>query len=398
MRVRLPWAKPISKTEPVSVDLDGLKSKYRTESSSADTMEFEPIKLEKREPTEQSRKILRATAIRNKHNAKDCLKIRLIYQKKHNKGSVPEGQEFENLTRIKLSSLTGGQEVQVDLDSSQTAQLAEHIQNLYAIASEGITYGSAEKVIFTGEDSAFLEQLESAIKGSRERSDQVLAMVRGLDPAAFDVAAHKARHDQHVTALREFADHLEAQDWREDDWEAFFARNRWIFGHGLAYQFLSEVQTQPHYGGVAVDGKGAQRGDHLMATEAGVRFTVLVEVKTPQAPLTQRDEYRNGAFAPGNDVAGGVAQLQVNARKWAVEGAAKEENRDLEDQGVYTVQPKGILIVGHTASLDSRSKRTSFELYRQNLHNPEVITFDELFERAKFIVEHDLQSAPGESP
>ncbi|MCC6351675.1 MAG: DUF4263 domain-containing protein [Fimbriimonadaceae bacterium] len=396
--MRLPWAKPISKAEPVSVDLDGLKSKYRTESSSADTMEFEPIKLEKREPTEQSRKILRATAIRNKHSAKDCLKIRLIYQKKHNKGSVPEGQEFENLTRIKLSSLTGGQEVQVDLDSSQTAQLAEHIQNLYAIASEGITYGSAEKVIFSGEDSAFLEQLESAIKGSRERSDQVLAMVRGLDPAAFDVAAHKARHDQHVTALREFADHLEAQDWREDDWEAFFARNRWIFGHGLAYQFLSEVQAQPHYGGVAVDGKGAQRGDHLMATEAGVRFTVLVEVKTPQAPLTQRDEYRNGAFAPGNDVAGGVAQLQVNARKWAVEGAAKEENRDLEDQGVYTVQPKGILIVGHTASLDSRSKRTSFELYRQNLHNPEVITFDELFERAKFIVEHDLQSAPGESP
>lgn len=396
--MRLPWSKPISKAEPVSVDLDGLKAKYRTESSSADTMEFEPIKLEKREPTEQSRKILRATAIRNMHNAKDCLKIRLVYQKKHNKGSVPDGQEFENLTRIKLSGLTGGQEVQVDLDSSQTAQLAEHIQNLYAIASEGITYGSAEKVIFSGEDSAFLEQLESAIKGSRERSDQVLAMVRGLDPAAFDVAAHKARHDQHVTALREFADHLEAQDWREDDWEAFFARNRWIFGHGLAYQFLSEVQTQPHYGGVAVDGKGAQRGDHLMATEAGVRFTVLVEVKTPQAPLTQRDEYRNGAFAPGNDVAGGVAQLQVNARKWAVEGAAKEENRDLEDQGVYTVQPKGILIVGHTASLDSRSKRTSFELYRQNLHNPEVITFDELFERAKFIVEHDLQSAPGESP
>lgn len=398
MRVRLPWAKPISKTEPVSVDLDGLKSKYRTESSSADTMEFEPIKLEKREPTEQSRKILRATAIRNKHNAKDCLKIRLIYQKKHNKGSVPEGQEFENLTRIKLSSLTGGQEVQVDLDSSQTAQLAEHIQNLYAIASEGITYGRAEKVIISGEDSAFLEQLESAIKGSRERSDQVLAMVRGLDPAAFDVAAHKARHDQHVTALREFADHLEAQYWREDDWEAFFARNRWIFGHGLAYQFLSEVQAQPHYGGAAIDGKGAQRGDHLMATEAGVRFTVLVEVKTPQAPLTQRDEYRNGAFAPGNDVVGGVAQLQVNARKWAVEGAAKEENRDLEDQGVYTVQPKGILIVGHTASLDSRSKRTSFELYRQNLHNPEVITFDELYERAKFIVEHDLQSAPRESP
>jgi hypothetical protein len=78
--MKLPWSKPISKREPVTVDLDALKAQYRTESSSADTMEFEPIKLEKREPpaTEQSRKLLGATAIRNEHNAKDCLKIRLI--------------------------------------------------------------------------------------------------------------------------------------------------------------------------------------------------------------------------------------------------------------------------------------------------------------------------------
>jgi hypothetical protein len=128
-----------------------------------------------------------------------------------------------------------------------------------------------------------------------------------------------------------------------------------------------------------------------MATEAVVRFTVLVEVKTPQAPLTLPGEYRNGAFAMGDDVAGGVAQLQANARKWTLEGAQKEENRDLEEQAVFTVQPKGILVVGHTAWLDSRPKRTSFELYRQNLNNPEILTFDELYERAKFIVQHDLQ-------
>ncbi len=391
--MKLPWSKPISKREPVTVDLDALKAQYRTESSSADTMEFEPIKLEKREPpaTEQSRKLLGATAIRNEHNAKDCLKIRLIYQRKHNRGNVAEGTEFQNLLRFRLSCLQAGQEVQVDLDSSQTAQLAEHLQNLYAVASEGITYGSSVKVVFSAEDQAFLEQLEAEITGSRDRSDQVLAMVRGLDPDAFDVAAHRARHEQHLTALREFEEHLQKLDWQESDWEGFFIRNRWIFGHGLAYQFLSEVQAQPHYGGVEVAGKGGQRGDHLMATEAVVRFTVLVEVKTPQAPLTLPGEYRNGAFAMGDDVAGGVAQLQANARKWTLEGAQKEENRDLEEQAVFTVQPKGILVVGHTAWLDSRPKRTSFELYRQNLNNPEILTFDELYERAKFIVQHDLQ-------
>lgn len=393
--MKLPRSKLIKQKEPIAIDLDEPEARYLTESSSADTMEFEPIKLKKREPpeTERSRKVLRATAIRNVHNARDCLKIRLIYQRKHNKGSVPDGEEFANLERKRLSDVGPGQEVQVDLDSSQTAQLAEHLQNLYAIASEGITFGSSEKVVFSAENSAFLEQLGAALKGSRERSDQVLAMVRGLDPAAFDVAAHKARHEQHVAALNEFEEHLRDHDWNEDEWEAFFARNRWIFGHGLAYQFLSEVQAQPHYGGVAVAGKGAQRGDHLMATQAAVRFTVLVEVKTPQAPLTQRDEYRNGAFTMGDDVAGGVAQLQANARKWTIEGSQKEENRDLEEQSVFTVQPKGILVVGQTASLDSRTKRTSFELYRQNLNNPEILTFDELYERAKFIVQHDLQQS-----
>lgn len=395
MKVRLPWSKPAISTEPVEIDLEATKAIYRSESTSADTMEFEPIKLDKREaPTsEQSRKVLGATGIRNAHDAKECLKVRLIYQKKHNKGTVAEGIEFENLERIKLSDLKSGQQIQVDLDTSQTAQLAEHLQNLYGIASEGIRSGVSEKVIVSGDKATFLTEIEEAMQGSPERMEQVLHMVRGLNPEVFDVAALKARHDMHVAALREFEEHLSTQDWSERDWEAFFRRNRWIFGHGLAYQFLTEVAEQPHYGGVARDGRGAQKGDHLMATEASVRFTVLVEVKTPQAALTQNSEYRNGTFAPGDEVSGGVSQLQVNARKWTLEGAPREENRDLEEQGIHTVQPKGILVIGTTGCLDSRAKRVSFELYRQSLHNPEILTFDELFERAKFLVEHDLQAA-----
>ena len=33
-------------------------------------------------------------------------------------------------------------------------------------------------------------------------------------------------------------------------------------------------------------------------------------------------------------------------------------------------------------------KYRSFELYRRNISRPEIITFDELYERAKFIVKH----------
>ena len=37
----------------------------------------------------------------------------------------------------------------------------------------------------------------------------------------------------------------------------------------------------------------------------------------------------------------------------------------------------------------NEDKFSSFELFRQNQTNPEIITFDELYERAKFIVKND---------
>jgi len=35
-------------------------------------------------------------------------------------------------------------------------------------------------------------------------------------------------------------------------------------------------------------------------------------------------------------------------------------------------------------------KAKSFELFRRDSRNVEIVTFDELFERAKFIVEHKV--------
>jgi len=55
----------------------------------------------------------------------------------------------------------------------------------------------------------------------------------------------------------------------------------------------------------------------------------------------------------------------------------------LERSACYTIQPKGILVIGHTDQLDDNAMRMTFELARRNLQNPEVITFDELLARAK---------------
>jgi Shedu protein SduA, C-terminal len=80
--------------------------------------------------------------------------------------------------------------------------------------------------------------------------------------------------------------------------------------------------------------------------------------------------------------------VQANCSKWDKEGSQSESNREiLLKEQTFTVQPKGILVIGDTRQLSEISKRNSFELFRRNIVNPEIITFDELFERARFIVQ-----------
>lgn len=194
-------------------------------------------------------------------------------------------------------------------------------------------------------------------------------------------------HQNRRRTVEEFEKELGEMRWSEDRWDAFFREHQWIFGHGLAYKFLSQIEGQPHHGGVTVSGTGGQRGDFLMSTEAQARFTVLVEIKKPNSELVTNKEYRNKVYELGDDLIGGASQLQSNCRTWALEGSRQEENAGmLAAEGISTYEPKGVLVVGHTAQLDHTNKKATFELFRRNLHNPEVITYDELLERAKYLV------------
>lgn len=193
-------------------------------------------------------------------------------------------------------------------------------------------------------------------------------------------------HQIRERAVAEFETHLEADDWDEPDWQKFFEQNTWIFGYGLSYRFLRPIHAQPDYGGRTLSGSGSQRGDFLMSTDAEARFTVLVEIKKPSSLLVGK-EYRNGAHLIGGELAGGIAQLHANCRTWDREGSRQEGNLDrLRDENVHTFQPKAILVIGHTGLLDTREKLSTFELFRANLYNPDVITFDELLARSRALL------------
>jgi hypothetical protein len=235
----------------------------------------------------------------------------------------------------------------------------------------------------------------------RDDAEIVEAIVRDRDPSSLKGIVKEllsrggslSRQDinqllRRKEKLQEFEAAMDSDD-NEGWWQDSFEENKWIFGYGLNYQVLRQDQPQPYYGGTRVDGLGGQRGDMLTSTSGDVGFTVLVEIKKPRTPLLQGTrEIRKGAWSLSKELTDALSQIEANIPSWA-DSSKQPDNVDrFEKVGVYTVQPKGIVVIGTWGQVkEPRSKRNTFERFRKSIHGVEILTFDELLHRARFIVD-----------
>lgn len=180
-------------------------------------------------------------------------------------------------------------------------------------------------------------------------------------------------------------------------WQQFFEKNTWIFGYGLNYILnspLSGKKLEQVVAGYNAFSAG-KRIDALMQTKGLISSLCFGEIKTHLTPLLNK-EYRVESFSISEELSGGIAQVQKTIQKSLKELATrldiKNNGGDPTGESVFLYQPKAFLIVGSlnqfkTENGINEDKYSSFELFRRNIINPEIITFDELFERAKYIVE-----------
>lgn len=185
----------------------------------------------------------------------------------------------------------------------------------------------------------------------------------------------------------------------EDVWQRFFEANTWIFGYGLSYLFLSSLdgrKLEQIVRGRSLVAAG-KRADAVMKTRGLVSSLCFVEVKRHDSPLLSSSDYRADAWQPSKDLTGGVAQVHATVQ------AALDDIRDKlvpqDETGaptsevLFNVSPRSFLVIGSLRQFQTEHgihepKFRSFELYRRHMSRPEIITFDELLERTRFIVEH----------
>ena len=180
----------------------------------------------------------------------------------------------------------------------------------------------------------------------------------------------------------------------EKAWQHFFKVNEWIFGYGLDYRFLSILQREAHIAAEDVAGRDGSIADFLLGA---TNFTVLVEVKKPSTRLFDERKNRAGSWKLSAELIDSVSQILEQKASWQVKAEVNAPG-NFDDKGNLikqkTIDPKSILIVGSNSQFsgthkESAIKLRTFELFRRDSRNVEILTYDELYERAKFVVGHD---------
>ena len=265
---------------------------------------------------------------------------------------------------------------------------------------------------FTRLDDAFVKQIvltkEQALGLLRDQPGLLEELMRHQITAQ-DVAVLGHRRSQ----LEEFGRLLTDDDYftqrksklgqnkrNEDVWQDFFERNTWIFGYGLNYYLNSPLAGEKLEQIVKGNDftSAGKRVDALLKTQGLISALAFGEIKTHKSSLLKQvsEPYRRECWQVSDEITGGIAQIQrtvqvslanIRARTEIIDGSGNPTGEHL-----FLCQPRSFLIIGSLSEFQTpyginEQKYSSFELFRRNMVAPEIITFDELYARAKFIVE-----------
>ncbi|MER5804910.1 Shedu anti-phage system protein SduA domain-containing protein [Streptomyces mirabilis] len=184
-------------------------------------------------------------------------------------------------------------------------------------------------------------------------------------------------------------------------WQAFFETNQWIFGYGLnliACESIDDGKLERITTGANIFGGAGKRIDAIMRSKGLISSMLFCEIKTHETELLAKFPYRAGVYQASKELGGGVAQVQKTVSKAQQLISREFITRIFDDDGtptgveLSTTRPRQVVVIGSLREFTDNGavnpeKINSFELYRTSIQDVEIITFDELYQRACFIVE-----------
>ena len=234
----------------------------------------------------------------------------------------------------------------------------------------------------------FYRKLFTAVAEGKEalsEKDQN-AVIGALSNHAADIAKDqpeklaKLRGDIELVTLEALIARFETMltgNLPEERWQGFFNENPFILNMAFGYPVI-KVRDQASVGGRKLSGEGEKITDFLVKNSL-TNNTAIFEIKTPQTPILNKTPFREGIFTPSAELSGSINQALDQRYQFQKQIAQIKDNTRLYDIESYAVHC--CLVIGNTPDGDDRKK--SFELFRRNSKDVEIVTFDELLEKLK---------------
>lgn len=309
---------------------------------------------------------------------------------------IKEQDDIEGLEIIKLVS--GNETQKVQLHKFNIAQLKAFLRFISEIDLKGITEKRLKIIDDQKLDDNSIKHIRTLLS-QEGGAELVESLINSGIISSKDIVNTSFRK----RGLEIFKRLLEEEDyWKvyagkndisisseEKVWQFFFEKNQWIFGYGLDYRYQEILQREVHLSDAELSGSNSVISDYLLGDKF---FTTFIELKKPSTPLFGMSKNRSNSWRLSNDLIDSVSQILEHKASGLIR-FDKEQYINGEPVKQKAYDSKVILIIGNWKELGKSSntlereiKKKTFELFRRDSKNIEILTFDELYERACFIV------------
>ena len=166
----------------------------------------------------------------------------------------------------------------------------------------------------------------------------------------------------------------------EKKWQKYLKDNAWIFSSIFAQPVIL-YQDEAYAGGKSIDNKNGKYTDFLIKNSLSDNVAFF-EIKTHKTKLLEDKAYRgNDVFSTKKELAGCINQV-LNQRdrfqkSYAILKMESEEEFESFNSACF-------VLVGSLEDLNKKQKY-SFELFRSNNRDVEIITFDEIRKKIEIL-------------
>ena len=367
--------------------------------TSADSAIVEPFEIR---PGHTTRLVFKPQLVNNKADETKPVKGELVWQRR---GASRGAESWEDEPPFKLSSMTAGTGIKLELKTDELYLLTQIVRGLYGVfwkngnrlprdgeQFELADYAKVAKSLDTVSNAAELIEIVGndgfaslvRLLADHENASQALAALASLDLSDLTDLNALAGIGLLKRALAAWHSHSSNAD------EEFWQQKLSEFSFVLSQVFSTPVVVigeKAHVGGKSLSNKGGKQVDFLLKN-ALTSHLLLVEIKTPVTALLDFKEYRRNVFAPSRDLSGSIAQIGSYKLTLSKEfDSIRSATLDSTGETIRYVEPQCLVIIGKITELDTPAKRDSFELYRRGLNSTQVITFDELFQKIETLLQ-----------